>query len=49
MKFIDRQEAMDRLDRMVARDRAGLAVVWGRRRLGKSRLLTEWCRKHKGA
>ena len=27
---------------------AGMVVVWGRRRLGKSRLLTEWCAKHNG-
>jgi hypothetical protein len=26
----------------------GLAVVWGRRRIGKSRLLVEWARKHGG-
>ncbi len=26
-----------------------MVVVWGRRRLGKSRLLTEWCCRHKGS
>jgi AAA+ ATPase superfamily predicted ATPase len=48
MKFIDREEEMGRLDRVAAGSDAALVVVWGRRRLGKSRLLTEWCRKHGG-
>ena len=48
MKFIDRKEEMSRLDRMISGGDAGMAVLWGRRRLGKSRLLTEWCGKHAG-
>jgi len=48
VKFINRENEMARLDRLVTRGGAGLVVVWGRRRLGKSRLLTEWCRKHGG-
>ena len=48
MKFIDREEETGRLDRIAGGNQAALAVVWGRRRLGKSRLLTEWCRKHGG-
>lgn len=48
MKFIDRQAEMQRLDALVGRAEGGLAVVWGRRRIGKTRLLLEWCRKHDG-
>ena len=49
MEFIDRREEIARLERLAARGAAGMAVVWGRRRLGKSRLLTEWCGRHGGA
>ncbi|HNS19388.1 MAG TPA: ATP-binding protein [Sedimentisphaerales bacterium] len=48
MKFIDRQAEMQRLDRLAARAEGGLAVLWGRRRIGKTRLLLEWCRRHDG-
>lgn len=49
MKFIDRQQEMRRLLGTVEAEGAGLVVVWGRRRLGKSRLLTEWCKQTNGA
>jgi len=49
MKFIDRKEEMSRLERIVEGDQAALVIVWGRRRLGKSRLLTEWCHGRGGA
>ena len=45
MEFINRHEEMERLDRTMRRGTAALVVLWGRRRLGKSRLLTEWCAK----
>ncbi len=48
MKFLDRQAEMERLDTLAARADGGLAVVWGRRRIGKTRLLLEWSRKHDG-
>jgi AAA+ ATPase superfamily predicted ATPase len=47
MRFIDRREELHRLD-AVSRRRGGLAVLYGRRRLGKTRLLLEWVRKHDG-
>ena len=47
MRFVDRQEEMRRLDGTLQRAGA-FAVIWGRRRVGKSRLLTEWCRRRQG-
>ena len=38
---------MHRLDATLGRAGA-FAVLWGRRRVGKSRLLTEWCRRRQG-
>jgi uncharacterized protein len=46
MEFLDRQEEMSRLERLT--QAGGLAVIWGRRRIGKSRLLLEWCKRHDG-
>jgi len=48
MLFLDRSEEMARLNRLMARRAGGLAVVYGRRRLGKTRLLLEWASKHDG-
>jgi AAA+ ATPase superfamily predicted ATPase len=48
MLFLDRQEEMGRLDRLVRRREGGLAVVYGRRRVGKTRLLVEWVHRHHG-
>ncbi len=48
MKFIDRKQEMSRLDRLVRLSKPSLAVVWGRRRVGKSRLLMEWVHKNRG-
>ena len=48
MKFLDRIDEMRRLDGTLRRP--GLfAVIWGRRRVGKSRLLIEWSRRHGGS
>ncbi|MBN2496641.1 MAG: ATP-binding protein [Deltaproteobacteria bacterium] len=40
---------MERLDDLLSRSAGGLAVVYGRRRIGKTRLLLEWRSKHGGA
>jgi AAA+ ATPase superfamily predicted ATPase len=48
MKFMNRQNERARLDALAARGKAGFAAIWGRRRVGKSRLLTEWCRQRDG-
>ena len=47
MKFLDRSDEMRRLDGALQRPGA-FAVIWGRRRVGKSRLLIEWSRRHGG-
>jgi uncharacterized protein len=48
MDFIDRGEEMKRLRRTSASGEGGLVVVWGRRRVGKTRLLLEWTRAANG-
>src|SRR5687768_376863 len=42
MRFFDREEESGRLDRLLARETAGFAVLVGRRRIGKTRILLEW-------
>ncbi len=46
MRFLDRKTELQRLDMLLVH--GGLAVIWGRRRIGKTRLLLEWSVKHKG-
>jgi AAA+ ATPase superfamily predicted ATPase len=48
MRFLDRQLEMERLSRLATQRAAGLVALWGRRRVGKTRLLSEWCRHHDG-
>lgn len=48
MEFVDRQKELIRLDRFVNLPNGALGVIWGRRRIGKTRLLLEWSQKHKG-
>lgn len=48
MKFLNRTEELSRLNHLANRHKGGLAVVWGRRRAGKTRLLTEWADHHGG-
>lgn len=47
MEFLDRLGELRRLDRAV-RSPAPFAAIWGRRRVGKSRLLIEWSRRYDG-
>ena len=47
MEFLDRHDEMRRLDSAL-RGGGAFAVIWGRRRVGKSRLLLEWCHRHDG-
>ncbi len=48
MLFVNRQGELTRLDRFAASAEGGLAVVYGRRRVGKTRLLLEWAGRHDG-
>lgn len=48
MLFLNRTDELGRLDALVARREGGLAVIFGRRRIGKTRLLVEWCQRHGG-
>lgn len=48
MTFLDRRAELDRLDAVAEAGAAGLVAVWGRRRVGKTRLLVEWCARHGG-
>jgi AAA+ ATPase superfamily predicted ATPase len=48
MKFIDREQEMERLVRLMHERKGGFAAIWGRRRIGKSELLKEWCRRFDG-
>ncbi len=48
MKFLNRLAEMDRLERLMGLPEGGLAVVYGRRRIGKTRLLLEWSQRHGG-
>jgi AAA+ ATPase superfamily predicted ATPase len=47
MLFVDRDTELAALTAL-ARGTGGLAVVWGRRRIGKTRLLLEWCARERG-
>ncbi|MCY4343869.1 MAG: ATP-binding protein [Gammaproteobacteria bacterium] len=47
MEFLNRQDELRRLDNAL-RHPGGLSVIWGRRRVGKSRLLLEWSRNRDG-
>lgn len=42
MQFLARRRELERLHRVAAADESALVVVWGRRRIGKTRLLLEW-------
>ncbi len=48
MKFMNRSAEMKRLDKLMDRDSGGIALIYGRRRVGKTRLLLEWVAKHRG-
>ncbi|MEO6595902.1 MAG: hypothetical protein ABIP94_14210, partial [Planctomycetota bacterium] len=48
MDWQDRQTELARLDHLSKRRDGGFAVLWGRRRVGKTRLLVEWVRQRNG-
>ncbi|HKJ27315.1 MAG TPA: ATP-binding protein [Anaerolineales bacterium] len=46
MNFYGRQKQLEKLDKLYSQEGAGLAVVYGRRRVGKTALLNQWTKKH---
>ncbi len=48
MEFVGRHDELARLDSLLRRRQGGLAILTGRRRVGKTRLLVEWNRRHDG-
>ena len=48
LPFLDREDELSRLNRLSRSASGGFAVLHGRRRLGKTRLLLEWARHHGG-
>jgi len=48
MKFVNRHKELSRLEGLLRSRTSGLAVIWGRRRVGKTRLLLKWTEKNKG-
>ncbi len=48
MLFLNRTQELKRLDTLARSRDGGLAVLFGRRRVGKTRLLLEWTGRHHG-
>jgi AAA+ ATPase superfamily predicted ATPase len=48
LNWLDRIAELARLQSLGKRSHGGLAVLWGRRRVGKTRLLLEWCNRERG-
>lgn len=48
MKFLNRTAELARLEKLIDRDDGRFAVVYGRRRIGKTRLLLEWSKRQGG-
>jgi uncharacterized protein len=48
MHFLNREHEIGRLEALAARGKGGLAVLVGRRRIGKTRVLLEWVRRTDG-
>lgn len=44
--FVSRSQELDQLNRYHQRDRSELLVVFGRRRVGKTRLITHWLKQY---
>jgi len=47
MKFIGRKKELEILERLRLKNTSSMAVIWGRRRIGKSRLIDEFLKKKK--
>ena len=47
MEFVDRKEELDHLEREFRRSEASFVVIYGRRRIGKTRLIREFIKRKK--
>lgn len=47
MHFVGRKKELEILERLKLKNSSSLVVVWGRRRIGKSRLISEYLKKKK--
>ncbi|MBS7637964.1 ATP-binding protein [Candidatus Bathyarchaeota archaeon] len=48
LQFVDRRDEMQTLERLLARGKAALVLLYGRRRVGKTRLIQEFLRDKRG-
>lgn len=48
MKFLNRERELGRLSALMSQPEAALVVLYGQRRVGKTRLALEFCRHHDG-
>lgn len=48
MEFVNRYKELDRLNRLIESSSFGFVVIWGRRRVGKTRLLLKWVEENQG-
>jgi AAA+ ATPase superfamily predicted ATPase len=48
VRFVDRREELEQLGELCSSGRSQLVIVYGRRRVGKTRLLLELLRRRKG-
>lgn len=48
MKFVNRLKELARLEELAKSKQGGVGVIWGRRRVGKTRLLLEWAGQNGG-
>ena len=49
MDFVGRDAELRLLDKLWDSPKATLLILYGRRRVGKTRLLTHWLKRHEGA
>ncbi|HZQ06817.1 MAG TPA: ATP-binding protein, partial [Anaerolineae bacterium] len=45
MRFIGREPELETLERFYNRNRSGFLVLYGRRRIGKTSLLSQWLKQ----
>lgn len=46
MKFVNREDELSLLDDIYKRDESQMIILYGRRRIGKTALITHWLNEH---